>query len=103
MACIIPFLSKDAIEARASPGSNAKALAELRGHVRLLNSGCNIVTAFVRAAGNVFTYHVAVAWAARALRLECTCPDRRGGFCKHGCAVLYQLLHVDKVVYHRGV
>ena len=90
----IPFLTRTLINSLGSKGSASRA-SSLVGDVTIVSQGSNALEASVTSSSGYGDYEVSVEWEdddEDSLDCNCTCPDQRGGFCKHSCAVLLYLL-----------
>lgn len=85
----IPWLTSSFISGGASNNSygRSKSLGKDVTNLRASGSG---FTANVYGSS---TYYVEInVYGPEDLNCSCSCPDNRGGFCKHTCAVLTKLL-----------
>jgi len=85
----IAWLNVSYIQSRASSGSYGRSHS-LRSDVEDLESdGMNSWSARVHGSR---PYQIQVTDEGEELECYCSCPDNRGGWCKHICAVLQELL-----------
>lgn len=90
MSLSIPWLTQTFISSHASANSFSRSKS-LGGSVR------NIIRTsdgFRASVSGTSEYYVSISvLSTNSLQCDCSCPDNRGGYCKHTCAVLTQLLN----------
>jgi hypothetical protein len=89
------FLTASLINRLGSKGSGYRGQSMV-GDVEVIEESDESIEASVASSGGYGQYQVSVTWDdeddSSTLDGECECPDSRGGFCKHVCAVLHYML-----------
>lgn len=86
----LSWLTVSDIKSLASSGSYGRSSSLLGDVLSIEYEGSDTITAQVRGSS---TYTVTIYLDGESVdSTECSCPDRRGGACKHVCAVLTHLI-----------